>query len=156
MAKQDKIIAGVLVFHGTTGIVWTIWLASKIGYPALFITLNLMLAVLGIVAGVGCFRGDDRSAPLGQLFWAVQLLHFVTGAFTFSFTLGLNLVFSLGWINFGQMGVNVFALGMMVWLARRMGNPGSPLYRGSRSSSMMATTTHEQAAVMPEPSKGSE
>ena len=128
MVAQDRLIAGVLAFHGTTGIAWTLWTASKIGYPPLFIVINLMLAIIGIVASIGCFRGNNRAAPLGQLFWGAQLIHFASSSFNFSFTLGLNLDISFGWINFGQVGVNIFALLMMIWLARRMNNPESSLW----------------------------
>lgn len=129
MAKQDKIVAGILATHGSLGIVWTVWMASTHGNPPVFLLSNLALAGAGIAAGLGCLKGKRWAAYLGLGFWAIQLFHVLTPEFQFSFTLGLNVVVSAGWYKSGELGINLFALVMLIWLACRMGSPNSALHR---------------------------
>jgi len=120
MALQDKVIGGVLVAHGVLGAAWTYSTASQFGFPEIFVVPNLVLAAIGFVSGIGCFTGRRWAALLGVLFLAVQLLHVLTPTFHFSFTLGFNFVVSAGWFGWGKIGVNLFALAMLIWLLTRL------------------------------------
>jgi uncharacterized membrane protein (DUF2068 family) len=123
MAAQDKIVAGVLVTQSLVGIAWTWSIASALGFPETFLVTNLALAVVGLVSGVGCFRGMRWAAYLGLVFFGIQVLQVVTPTFQFSFTLGFNATMSAGWFDFGKIGVNLFALVLLIWLAIRLGKP---------------------------------
>ena len=125
MAKQDKVIAGILVAHGLLGAAWTYMAASQLGFPALFLISNLTLVAIGITAGIGCFKNFRWAALLGMLFFAIQLLHIATPSFGFSFTLGLNFIISFGWFGTGQIGINLFALAMLLWVGFRVGAPNN-------------------------------
>jgi|GEM_PF-2135412 len=129
MATQDKIIAGVLTIHSLLGALWTYFVASQLGFPIFFLTSNFALAAIGLAAGIGCFKKLRWSALLGLLFFAVQLPHIITTSFRFSFSLGLNATISFGWFGFGQMGINLFALAMLIWISFRVGAPNSSLKR---------------------------
>ncbi|HUA79536.1 MAG TPA: hypothetical protein VL997_04130 [Dyella sp.] len=131
MAISDKIISGALLTHGLYGCVWTIQLASSHGYPGLFLLPNTMLALAGVVAGIGCFRGKRWAAYTGLVFWGIQIIDILTPTFQFSFTLGLNAVLAAGWYGVGQFGVNIFALILLLWLLARTRAPGSPFHRVS-------------------------
>lgn len=133
MALQDKIVGGVLVVHGLLGAAWTYSTASKFGFPEIFLMPNLVLVASGLVSGVGCFAGRRWAALLGILFLSVQLIHVLTPTFRFSFTLGLNLVISAGWFGWGQVGVNIFALAMLIWLSTRLSAPNSSFSRARLS-----------------------
>jgi len=119
MAKQDKVIAGVMLIHGSLGILWTFWVASQIGFPAVFIAANLALAVIGVAAGIGWFKQRRWAIHLGIAFFLAQLVHILTPAFQWSFTLGFNLNISLGWRSSGELGLNLFALAMLLWISAR-------------------------------------
>jgi hypothetical protein len=125
MATQDKVIAGILVAHGLLGAAWTYSAASQLGFPALFLISNLALVAIGITAGICCFKGFRWAALLGMLFFAIQLLHVATPSFRFSFTLGLNFIISFGWFGSGQIGINLFALAMLLWVSFRVRAPNS-------------------------------
>jgi len=120
MAIQDKVIAGILVLHSALGAIWTYAVGAQLGFPASFLVSNFVLVAIGTVAGIGCFAGQRWAAYLGLLFFAIQLVHLVTPGFHFSFTLGLNFVISAGWFGSGQVGLNLFALAMLLWLGIRV------------------------------------
>ena len=120
MATQDKVIAGILVLHSALGSFWTYSVGSQLGFPTAFLVCNFVLVAIGVVAGIGCFAGQRWAAYLGLLFFAIQLVHVVTPGFHFSFTLGLNFVISAGWFGTGQVGLNLFALAMLLWLGVRV------------------------------------
>ena len=119
MAVQDRIIAGILLVHSTLGTLWTFWVGSHIGFPAMFIATNMALATMGLAAGVGWLRQRRWAAFLGSLFFLVQLVHVLTPTFQWSFTLGFNLNIALGWLRSGELGVNLFALVMLAWVSAR-------------------------------------
>lgn len=119
MAVQDKIIAGILLTHSTLGILWTYWIGSQIGFPAMFLATNLVLAAIGITAGIGWLKRLSWAAYLGILFYLVQLVHVLTSTFQWSFSLGFNLNIALGWLSSGELGINLFALVMLVWVSAR-------------------------------------
>ncbi|RKF30560.1 hypothetical protein [Paraburkholderia fungorum] len=125
---KDKVIAVILTVHGLLGAVWTLWIASTHGNPPLFLISNLTLAVAGATAGFGCLKEKRWAAYLGLCFWAIQIVHVLTPHFQFSFTLGFNAVLSAVWYGFGQIGVNVFALVMLVWLTHRISSPDSSFH----------------------------
>ena len=125
MATQDKVIAGILLAHGLFGAAWTYFVASQLGFPAIFMISNLVLVAIGIAAGIGRFKGFYWAALLGMLFFAIQLLHIATPSFRFSFTLGLNFIISFGWFGSGQIGINLFALAMLLWVSFRVRAPNS-------------------------------
>jgi len=120
MATQDKIVAGAMLFHGSFGILWTFWAARQIGFPPVFVAANLVLAAVGIAAGIGWFMQRRWSVHLGIAFFLAQLVHILTPAIQWSFTLGFNLTVSFGWINSGEFGLNLFALAMLLWLRARV------------------------------------
>lgn len=119
MAMQDKIIAGIILAHSAFGIVWTLLMASQTGFPAVFIATNLALAAMGLVAGVGLLKRRRWAIYLAIGFFLVQFVHVFTPTFQWSFTLGVNLNVELGWLSNGELGFNVFALVMLVWLGAR-------------------------------------
>lgn len=125
MAKSDKIVSGILLGHGVLGCVWVAQMAPHYGYSLVFLLPNLALALIGVVAGIGCLLGKRWAAYLGLLFWGIQTIHVLTPNFQFSFTLGLNAVLSAGWYGLGQFGLNVFALVFFCWLAARIKASGS-------------------------------
>jgi hypothetical protein len=131
MARKDQILAVMLFGHGAFGVIWTFLIASAHGYPSNFLCSNLALAMLGVVAGTGCFKGNRWAAYLGLIFWGIQVLQVLTPTFQFSFTLGVNLILAAGWNDWGRLGVNVFALTMLVWLARRIESMDGPFRRPS-------------------------
>jgi hypothetical protein len=125
MAVQDKIIAGILLVHGTLGIVWTFWIASQVGFPVAFLAANLTLAAIGITAGIGWLKLRRWAAYLAILFFLAQLVHVLTQTFQWSFTLGFNLNIALGWLTTGELGINLFALVMLVWASSRAFAPNN-------------------------------
>ena len=120
LKKQDKFIAGILIAHGLLGAIWTYSIASRLESPASFFLSNLALAAVGVTAGISSLRRRRWGAILGMVFFAVQLLHIVTPTLRWSFTLGLDLTVSFGWIETGDLGVNLFALAMLVWSGSRI------------------------------------
>ncbi|MET1078924.1 MAG: hypothetical protein ABWY06_13000 [Pseudomonas sp.] len=125
MAVQDKIIAGILLVHSTLGVLWTFLVASQNGFPAAFMATNLALAAAGLVAGIGLLRRRRWSVYLAILFFVVQLVHVLTQNFQWSFTLGFNFNVSLGWLSTGELGINLFALVMLVWVGARAFAPNN-------------------------------
>ncbi|CAH2708129.1 hypothetical protein NCPPB1935_10205 [Xanthomonas campestris pv. nigromaculans] len=125
MAMQDKIIAGIMLVHGSLGILWTFWVASQIGFPAAFIAANLALAAIGIAAGIGWLKRRRWAAYVAIAFFLVQLVHVLTSTFQWSFTLGFNLNVSLGWLSRGELGLNLFALVMLLWSSARAFAPNN-------------------------------
>jgi hypothetical protein len=125
MAVQDKIIAGILLVHSTLGMLWTFWVGSQVGFPAVFLATNLALAAIGLAAGVGWLKQRRWAAYLGILFFLVQLVHVLTPTFQWSFTLGFNLNIALGWLSSGELGINLFALVMLVWVSARAFAPNN-------------------------------
>lgn len=134
MAMTDKIISGLLLTHGLFGGVWTTHVASSNGYPLFFLTSNIALALAGVIAGVGGLQGKRWAAFTGLIFWGIQLVHIISPALTFSFTLGLNVIVSAGWFGSGQVGLNIFALVMALWLASRLRTPDSSFAPEARIS----------------------
>jgi hypothetical protein len=127
MPNQDRVIAGALLAHGALGILWTSWIASSIESPAAFLIANLTLATVGVVAGVGWFKQWRWAGYFSVVFYLAQLVHVLTPTFQWSFTLGFNLNVSLGWLSDGELGVNLFALAMLLWSSARAFSPDSAL-----------------------------
>ncbi|WP_349656777.1 hypothetical protein [Xanthomonas sp. 10-10] len=125
MAMQDKIIAGIMLVHGSLGILWTFWVASQIGFPAAFLAANLALAAIGIAAGIGWLKRRRWAAYVAIAFFLVQLVHVLTSTFQWSLTLGFNLNVSLGWLSSGELGLNLFALVMLLWSSARAFAPNN-------------------------------
>ncbi|GAB3032799.1 hypothetical protein GCM10027285_14490 [Oleiagrimonas citrea] len=131
MAAQDKVIASILVLHSMLGAVWTYWMASRFGFPVLFLIFNIALVLVGLAAGIGWFRERRWAAWLGSLFFAMQLIHIATTNFHFSFTLGFSMIVAMGWFGVARVGINLFALVMLFWLGVRVAVSGSPFKRSS-------------------------
>lgn len=125
MKTQDKIIAFLLIAHGVVGIVWTCLIAWQWGHPPLFVGSNLLLAGIGIAAGIGWMRQRKYAAYVATLFYLVQLVHIATPEFSWSYTLGIHVVITAGWYDEGAIGVNLYALAMWVWVSARAFMPGS-------------------------------
>jgi hypothetical protein len=129
MTKQDKIIAGITLAQGLLGVAWTLAIASRLGFPVLFLVCNLVLAAAGIISGIGCFKGLRWAAVVGLIFFGVQVLQVVTPTFQFSFSLGFKFIVSMGWIDSGKVGVNLIAAWMTLWIGGRLVATGSPFKR---------------------------
>jgi hypothetical protein len=127
LTKQDKAIAGITLAHGTLGILWILWAVSQIGDPVVFIAANLTLAIAGIAAGLGWFHRKSWAAYLVMAFYLVQLVHVFTPSFLWSFNLGINFNIGCGWDEFGQLQLNLFALGMLIWTSSRAFAPNNSL-----------------------------
>lgn len=133
MAIQDKAIAGIMLVHSSLGILWTYWVASQIGFPAIFLTANLALAAIGIVAGIGWLRHGRWAIYLAIGFFLVQLVHVLTPTFQWSFTLGFNFNISFGWFTYGEFSLNLVALAMLAWSSARAFAPNEFLQVEPRS-----------------------
>ena len=72
-------------------------MAPQYGHSPSFLVPNLALALVGIVAGIGCLLSKRWAAYMGLVFWGIQIIHVLTPTFQFSFALGLNTVLSAGW-----------------------------------------------------------
>jgi hypothetical protein len=127
MALQDKIVAGILLVHSTLGMLWVYWIGSQAGFPAVFLATNVALAAIGATAGIAWLRRRRWAAYLAMLFFFVQLVHVLTPTFQWSFTLGFNLNIALGWLSSGELGINLFALVMLVWVSALALAPNSSL-----------------------------
>jgi hypothetical protein len=121
MFRHEKVIGSLLIVHALHGVWWVYEAHARVASPALFATLNVILAAIGLSAGIGYFKAYASARVLGQLFYGVQVPQLLLGPFIWSFTLGLQLVFSFGWINFGQIGVNILALAMLIWISSHSG-----------------------------------
>jgi hypothetical protein len=120
MSKQDKLIGGITTAHALLGFLWTVWIASQIGYPIAFTGPNLALALAGAVAGIGWLLNVRWAGYLVLLFYAIQLVQVATPDYQFSFTLGFNLSISVGWFApSAQFGFNLLAGGMLLWASFR-------------------------------------
>lgn len=62
---------------------------------------------------------------MGVAFYLVQLVHVLTPTFQWSFTLGFNFNISFGWIDDGELGINLVALVMLWWVGARSLAPSS-------------------------------
>ncbi|KGI79180.1 hypothetical protein LF63_0100615 [Oleiagrimonas soli] len=113
-------MAGILVLHSTLGAVWTFVVASRFGFPALFLVLNFALVLVGLTAGIGWFRERRWAGVLGLLFFAVQLIHVAAPNFHFSFTLGFSVIVAMGWFGGVRLGINLYALVLLFWLGIRV------------------------------------
>ena len=125
MAIQEKIIAGIILAHSSLGVVWTFLVASQAGFPSVFLATNLVLAAMGFAAGVGLLKRRRWAIYLAIAFFLVQLVHVLTPTFQWSFTLGFNLNVALGSLSSGELGLNLFALVMLVWLGVRAFAPNN-------------------------------
>ncbi|MBE1159533.1 hypothetical protein [Dyella acidiphila] len=130
MLRQQKLIGSALIVHAVYGVGWICESFERAASPALFVALNVLLAVLGLSAGIGYLKQADWARSLAQLFYFVQIPQLAIGFVAWSFTLGLQMVFSVGWIDFGQIGVNVVALAMLIWITRFRRQPVTPAVAG--------------------------
>jgi hypothetical protein len=119
MSKQDKAIGYIILVHCVLGSLWTLWFASHIGYPVVFLASNLCLVALGVAAGIAMLRRHQWAIRLSVMFYLLQLVHVFSTVLQWSFTLGASFIISAGWFDNGQVGVNLFALGMLFWLSAR-------------------------------------
>ena len=120
LTKQDKVIASITVLHGTLGSLWAFFVASQNAFPVFFLVTNSTLAAMGLASGVGSLLRLRWALHLMLLFYLIQLIHVFTQQIQFSFTLGANFIFSLGWwAPNAQVGINIFALIMLVWSSVR-------------------------------------
>jgi hypothetical protein len=124
MAKQDKVIAAIVLLHSSAGLFWVCRVAAQAGFPIVFLGLNLVLAAAGIAGGIGWLTGR-RLGLVVLAFYLAQLIHVITPVFQWSFTLGFNLNVTFGWVGDGELGVNLVALGMLGWAIARILAPDS-------------------------------
>jgi hypothetical protein len=119
MSRQDKAIGYILLAHSTLGLIWAFWVAAQTGFPVVFLVSNICLAALGVAAGTAIFRQHTWAIRLSVVFYLAQLLHLVSPVVHWSFTLGLSFVVTFGVLKNAQIGVNLYALGMLFWLSAR-------------------------------------
>ncbi len=119
MARQDRIVAGITLAHALLGIPWTFWVRSQSGGADTALVYDMVLAAAGIAAGVGWFRGRYWAGFLAFAYYLVQLVRVATPGFEWSFMLGFNLSVPVSWATGHQLGLNLFALAMLLWASRR-------------------------------------
>lgn len=125
MSTQDKIIGGIFLAHGLLGALWAVWVAWSLGFPISFLIGNLVLAAIGVATGRGWLKRKPWAPYLGLVFYLVQLPQVFATTFQWSFTLGLNLIVSIGGMNGGELGLNLFALVMLLWSSSRAFSSGN-------------------------------
>jgi hypothetical protein len=122
---QDKAVGIILLAQSALGTLAILWLALQAGVPVLFLTIMLTLAVIGLAAGVGWLMQKRWGAYMAILFFVPQLVNVVTPYFRWSITIGLNFFISLGWFDTLELGINLYALAMLVWICMRVFSVGS-------------------------------
>lgn len=121
MAKQDKFIAGFLVFQATAGAATLIWQAIASGaLPVSVLIVFPVTIIAALVAGIASFKGMAWARKLAVAVFAAQVLSFQTPWFFYSVWLGFQLSISVGWSDSGKIGVNLVALVMLAWAMTRM------------------------------------
>lgn len=125
MSLQDRLPGWIVSAHAAFGVVWTLQIASQIGFPWLFVAANLTLAAIGVAAGFGWFARRRWAAYLAAFYFLVQFPQVFTETFQWSFTLGFAVRVSLGWIGAAEVGINLFALVMLAWIAWRAATLGN-------------------------------
>ncbi|MBW3550364.1 MAG: hypothetical protein KY442_05920 [Proteobacteria bacterium] len=119
MIKQDKFIAGFLIFQAIAGTAVAVWLAVTAG-PSLGVLLALGPASLAaLIAGLGSLRGLGWARTLGIVVFSIQIPSFQTPWFFYAVWLGGHLNITVEWTNTGELGINLLALGMLLWALRR-------------------------------------
>lgn len=119
MTLQDKIIGALILIHSTLGVLWTFWVGSEINFPVEFVAPNLALAALGIGSGTAWLKRRWWAAFLAMAFFLAQLVHVFTPTLQWSFTLGLYFNIALGWFSGVELGINLAALVMLIWVGAR-------------------------------------
>lgn len=119
MSRQDRIVAGITLAHALVGIAWAFWVALQGGAPGAALTYDVVLAAAGIAAGVGWLRGRHWAGFVTFAYYLVQLVRVATPGFEWSFMLGFNLSVGVDWAEGHRLGLNLFALAMLVWASAR-------------------------------------
>ncbi|ALN80974.1 hypothetical protein [Lysobacter antibioticus] len=121
MAKQDKFIAGFLVFQAAAGAATLVWQAIASGVLLVSVLIVVPVTIIAaFVAGIASFKGLAWARKLAIAVFAAQVLSFQTPWFFYSVWLGFQLSISVGWFDSGKIGINLVALAMLAWTMTRM------------------------------------
>lgn len=125
MSRQDKVIAWILILEGamalaTLAYAW--YVSPSIGTLLLLGPLSLM----SIGAGIGILRRRRWAYILGMIVLLVQVPAVQTPWFYYFLWLGLQFKIYVGTIGAWQVGINLLALAILVWLGYRYNIVGSP------------------------------
>jgi len=125
VTKQDKFIAGFLIFQAIAGAATVTWLTAMTGASVGVLVVLVPAILAALVAGVGSFRDLSWARKLGIVVFAIQVPAFQTPWFFYAVWLGVHLNITLGWTGAGQVGINLLALGMLVWAVARWRAPNN-------------------------------
>ncbi len=113
--RQEKWIGWLSVAHYAVGFALLAW--SLLTQPFAFaILMALGVAVLGLFSAVAWLRGRRWAWYVLPLTYLPQIARVVAPDFNFWIDCGFKLFIGLGF-EFGTIGLNLFALGMLIWSA---------------------------------------
>ncbi len=126
MSKQDKFIAGFLIFQAVAGAATIAWVTLVSGPSTGLLLIFVPVILAALVAGIGSFRGLAWARKLGLLVFIVQVPSFETPWFFYKVWLGVHLNIMFGWVDAARVGINFLALGMLIWGALRLRRKAFP------------------------------
>lgn len=119
MRWQDKFIPLFLLAQAAMSVV-TLILQSVVGGGfSRGWAIAVPLILVAVVAGIGALKGLRWARMTIVVVYAVQILSYVSPAFSFDLWLGFHFKLSLSWIGTGTLGVNLLALAMTAWAGSR-------------------------------------
>lgn len=119
MSGQDRAIAAILVLHAASGVALSVLGTMAGEREAARLLPDLLLAGMGIAAAVGWGRQRRWALVLALAFYFVQLVHVLNPAIQWSWLLGFNLTVASRGADGSEIGLNLFALGMLGWISVR-------------------------------------
>ena len=119
MAKQDKIIAWLLILQGIAGLTLTGWLVFRYGMSLVAILMFIPLSSAALVAGLGSLARKRWAVWLGIVVFALQIPIIATPSFTFFVWLGIHFDLTFIWKGHARLGFNVIGLAMFIWAVIR-------------------------------------
>ena len=124
MSKQDKTIAWILILQGSMALVTLAYTLLVSPSPSTFVWLA-PLSVLSIGAGTGMLRSKRWAYILGIVVILFQIPAIKTPWFSYFLWLGFQLKIYIGSLGSWQIGINLFALAVLVWIAYRYNAPNN-------------------------------
>lgn len=135
MQKQDKGIAYFLIFQAVVGGLVFAHLAVNTSIPLGVWVVFAPLIAAALAAGIGSLARKRWAAILGAAVFAAQAPIFASHYFSYSAWLGIHLDFAFNWNDQAKIGVNVFALVMLIWSGFRLNAADSPFKETTPSES---------------------
>lgn len=114
LTNQAKAIGWLSIAHYCVGFALPAWLAVLQSSASAL--LLLALPALGLASAAGWLRGRRWACYLLPLTYLPQIVRVVTPDFNLWFDSGFKLFVGLNF-GFGTLGVNLFALAMLLWCA---------------------------------------